>query len=106
MQVSKWAGPLAVGVKRYQTELICPWSGCDGLPGLTVCVDGGAGDRAAGTREGDCVHEVVVRGPTAAAEAVVAAAAVAAAEVAAEAAVAEAAEEAGPRPARSSRAAR
>ena len=32
MQVSKWAEPLAVGVKRYQTELIWPWSGCTGSP--------------------------------------------------------------------------
>ena len=32
MQVSKCAEPLAEGVKRYQTELICPWSGCTGSP--------------------------------------------------------------------------
>ena len=36
--------------------------GLRGLSVLTVCVDRGAADRSA-TREDDCVHEVVVRGP-------------------------------------------
>ena len=64
MQVSKCAGPLAVGVKRYQTELICPWSGCEGSPTSPSASTTVPAIVPPGPREGDGVHEVVVRGLT------------------------------------------